>query len=265
MWKSVWKYLCMQYSYSSMLLFKTMGHHVLTSQHTIDMLIAPLLMINRGHRYIISNMNEGLLMGAVYLDLKKAFDTVNYLNVLKNMSSLSIKDTKHLWFKDYLDNRKQCIWINNTSSEYLHVHCGVPLGIPKIVFYADDTILLFASNYTNKIKGELEQDVTSATKKLSLHNVNLNINKTKWALFASCQCLRRSNQPEISINDENLANLNESNISVCISMLRMCEPNAPFRAKQRTFQNIDLEWSRVWNATSLNSFKSPFSAFIAKY
>ncbi len=52
-------------------------------------------------------MNEGLITGGVYVDLKhvkKAFDTVNHHTVLKTMLLFSIADTDHLWFKDYLNN-----------------------------------------------------------------------------------------------------------------------------------------------------------------
>jgi hypothetical protein len=178
---------------------------------------------------ILSNMNEGLLTGAVYLDLKKAFDTVDHQTVLKRMSSLGIKDTELSWFSDYLDNRKQCVRINNTESEYLQVNCGVPQGsilgpllfilyvndLPnviqnsKIFLYADDTLLLFASNDTNKIKRALEQDLKHATEWFSINKLHLNVNKTKWTLFGTWQRLRLSDLPDISVNGENLEHVDE--------------------------------------------------------
>lgn len=71
-----------------MFLFKIPGYYVLASE-ALDKLITRISFIEVIDT-ILSNMNEDLLTGAVYLDLKKAFDTVNHQTVLKKMLSLGI-------------------------------------------------------------------------------------------------------------------------------------------------------------------------------
>ena len=54
-------------------------------------------------------MDKGLLTGAVYLDLKKAFSTVNHEILLQKISALGIKDTELTWLAGNLDQRQQCL------------------------------------------------------------------------------------------------------------------------------------------------------------
>ncbi len=75
---------------------------------------------------IISNMDRGLLTGAVYLDLKKAFDTVDHATLLKKLSHMGIRDVELKWFEDYLSNRSQCVKVDNCTSEFLEITYGVP-------------------------------------------------------------------------------------------------------------------------------------------
>ena len=115
--------------------------------------------------YILKNMDNGLYTGAVYLDLKKAFDTVNSDTLLFKLKCLGIENNELRWFQNYITDRNQCVQHATATSEYLPITCGVPQGsilgpllftiyvndLPhvikhcKIALYADDTILMFAS------------------------------------------------------------------------------------------------------------------------
>ena len=44
----------------------------------------------------------------IYLDLQKAFDTVNHAVLLKKLENCGIGGMILNWFKSYLNNRKQC-------------------------------------------------------------------------------------------------------------------------------------------------------------
>ena len=65
----------------------------------------------------------------VFIDLSKAFDTVNHKTLLKKFSHYGIKNKSLDWFTYYLSNRKQLIDYNvNSKSTFLDIVCGVPQG-----------------------------------------------------------------------------------------------------------------------------------------
>ena len=65
---------------------------------------------------------------STFLDLKKAFDTVDHDILLAKLHSYGIRGAAHLWITSYLNNRKQFVQIKNNSSDYTKVICGVPQG-----------------------------------------------------------------------------------------------------------------------------------------
>lgn len=64
----------------------------------------------------------------LYIDLQKAFDTIDHRRLLKKLKMYGIRGVVHSWLESYLDNRHQCVQINNTVSEFRKTTCGVPQG-----------------------------------------------------------------------------------------------------------------------------------------
>ncbi len=61
------------------------------------------------------NMDSGLINGVLFLDLKKAFDTVDHEILLKKLHLYGIKGTTYAWFKSYTQNRKSICSMNGKS------------------------------------------------------------------------------------------------------------------------------------------------------
>ena len=57
-------------------------------------------------------MDGGQLTGLIFIDLKKVFDTVDYVILLSNLQKYGIKELEYDWFKSYLANRRQSCRIN---------------------------------------------------------------------------------------------------------------------------------------------------------
>jgi len=109
---------------------------------------------------------------AVYLDLARAFDTVNHPLLLEKPTPHGINCTAHDWFKCYLSNRTQQVCIGGQLSAPAPATIGVSQGsilgtlafilfindLPKTVkysevhMYADDTVVFFSSDSPDTTK-----------------------------------------------------------------------------------------------------------------
>ena len=62
----------------------------------------------------------------VFIDLQKAFDTVNHSILINKLEHYGIKGIGLDWFSSYLSNCKQYVSVNGATSDYLDITCGVP-------------------------------------------------------------------------------------------------------------------------------------------
>ena len=139
----------------------------------------------------------------IFVDLQKAFDTVNHDILLKKLEHYGIRDTSNSWFKSYLDNRKQLVSINSNKSETQLMKHGVPQGsvLGPLLFviyindlhnairysrsyhFADDTHLLNINNSPKKIQKQLNIDLKLLYNWLLANKISLNSAKTEMIVF----------------------------------------------------------------------------------
>ena len=156
---------------------------------------------------IKESIDHGKFGCGIFIDLKKAFDTVNHKILLQKLEHYGIRGNILKWFESYLKDRKQYVFYNGVSSDIKTINCGVPQGsvlgpllfliyindLPNIsdklqfFLFADDTNIY----YESKDLKILEKTVNEELKKLSLWlNINrlaLNIGKTNFVIFRSPQ------------------------------------------------------------------------------
>jgi exonuclease III len=174
--------------------------------------------------YLYGNMDKGLLTGVIFLDLKKAFDTVDVDILLHKLSDIGVDDIVYQWFHDYLKTRRQSVFLNGTTSASMPIDYGVPQGsilgpllftlyindLPKaltqtkVVLYADDTAIFYASKDIHEIQKALTDDLFRAQTWLDENKLTLNASKTKTMLFGTPQRLRRSLHFKIETADYTL-------------------------------------------------------------
>ena len=78
--------------------------------------------------YLINSFEDNKLTCGIFLDISKAFDTIDHNILLSKLYKYGIRGNTLNWFMNYLSNRYQFASINNTSSSFLRMECGVPQG-----------------------------------------------------------------------------------------------------------------------------------------
>ncbi len=151
------------------------------------------------------NMDQGKYTGMVFIDLKKAFDTVDHEILLAKLKKYGIDGADHSWFKSYLQNRLQFCKVNGTSSSLQSVDCGVPQGsclgpllflmyindLPmslrkcNVTMYADDTSISHSTKDINDLNFALNSDLDRLKGWLQGNKLSLNVIKTQAMVVGS--------------------------------------------------------------------------------
>ena len=135
----------------------------------------------------------------MFIDLKKAFDTVDHDILLKKLQKYGVSGNELAWFKSHLQDRRQLCKVNGVSSRIEEIHCGVPQGsclgpllfivyindLPfclescQVTMYADDTSISFAAKSVNDLNMTLNRELDSLRKWLQGNKLSLNVLKTQ--------------------------------------------------------------------------------------
>ena len=73
-------------------------------------------------------MNSGKMTGVAFIDLRKAFDTVNHDILISKLKDIGASESSLCWFKSYLTGRNQIVCFNDCLSNSCEISTGVPQG-----------------------------------------------------------------------------------------------------------------------------------------
>ena len=73
-------------------------------------------------------MDKGQYAAMIFVDLKKAFNTVDHTILLNKLDKYGVIGSENAWFVSYLHNRMQFRRVNGVSSGLDEINCGVPQG-----------------------------------------------------------------------------------------------------------------------------------------
>lgn len=151
------------------------------------------------------SLDEGKKCLTVFLDLKKAFDTVSLPILVKKLDSIGVRGISLDLLKDYLWGRKQMIKIDEWVSGDSEISFGVPQGSVlgptlfliyindltnlkmengQVLSYADDTALVFTGSNWNAVFRSAENGILKVSNWLRANLLTLNTTKTNYICFS---------------------------------------------------------------------------------
>lgn len=150
-------------------------------------------------------LNNNKLAVVVFLDIRKAFDSVNHNIMLTKLHDYGFRGRIHKLLKCYLSDRQQRVVIDGFVSSAESVVAGAPQGsvigpslfslhvsdFPSVLLYsealmyADDTALIFVGDPLNQIESEINKDLHRVNLCFERNHLNINTDKTKRMVFHS--------------------------------------------------------------------------------
>ena len=172
------------------------------------------------------NIDKKMFNLVVFIDLKKAFDTVDHDILLKKLEFYGITGQAHNLLKSYLSNRHQKCQIDSFISSEKLIKCGVPQGsilgpllfllyindLPECLkntrprLFADDTNLTATGHTIADIETAANSDLENLKNWLMANKLSLNVAKTEFMLIGSPQMIRNASnaQPNILIENKEI-------------------------------------------------------------
>ncbi|MDR2880067.1 MAG: reverse transcriptase family protein, partial [Fusobacteriales bacterium] len=162
-------------------------------------------------------LDKGVYSVGIFIDLTKAYDTLNHKVLLEKLSSYGIRGITNRWFESYLTNRRQYLEIkyrdpcNNDISYVRSSYKDIKIGVPQesvlgpllfllytndlplnikdanLIMYADDIDVLIIENDANALKRKIEKVTNDLEWWFKQNELIINVNKTGIMSFHNRQ------------------------------------------------------------------------------
>ena len=176
--------------------------------------------------FVLKRIEDKQYVGAILIDLKKAFDTVDHQILLKKLFCYGFRDLSFDWIESYLNDRFQSTKVNGELSDLIKEEAfGVPQGsvlgplffllyindINQVMtgffhLYADDTIFIHHNTTKNALINSLERQMVDLYSWLTLNKLTLNLDKTECIFFGNSKRVKSCENLKVSLNGSQIKN-----------------------------------------------------------
>jgi hypothetical protein len=175
-------------------------------------------------------MDKSLKPIVIFLDIKKAFDSINFKILIYKLSKLGLDNNTLELLKNYLSARKQRTRIDMTLSDENIIRNGVPQGTilgplffliyinelcnlkikGQIISYADDTAIVIKSESWEKTMQIAEETMFHVNSWLEVNKLSLNIEKTIYVPFSILESNLPPENLKLKFHSKNCNPLNKN-------------------------------------------------------
>ena len=171
---------------------------------------------------VSSALNKKHHVIAIFCDLRKAFDTVDHKILLNKLKKIGVRGVELEWFRSYLSDRKQFVFVEGKCSPLLTILLGVPQGsiLGPLLFllyindlpeassllsslFADDTTLLSSGPDITELANFVNSELQKVVHFFRSHKLALHPTKTQYLLFSNSTAVKE-NPPSIYINNNEI-------------------------------------------------------------
>ena len=170
------------------------------NQSTFQKLCSTVTSLIDSTEFWYENIDHRKVNLAIFLDLKKAFGTVDHEILLEKLEAYGIRELAGNWFRSYLEGRQQYCKLNCYESRAKTVTCGIPQGsclgpllfivylndfekclkASKAGMYADDTQVSLASSSVDELVPKAQDELSNISEWMRLNKLSANPQKTEY-------------------------------------------------------------------------------------